>query len=52
MIVSDDEKDQIIARLKGKEVEAFKRYIRNKLSPQEKQELQEALNFYNQNVPE
>jgi len=45
MMVSDRKDSETIARLKGEEAKAFK-YIHSTLTPQEKEELQNALEFY------
>ena len=49
--VSDIEDCETIARLKGEEAKVFIKYFRSKLTFQEKQELQNALEFYIQKCP-
>jgi hypothetical protein len=51
MKCSDIEDSETIARLKGKEAKAFIRYVHSELTSQEKQELQNAIEFYMQKCP-
>ena len=50
-MISDREDNGTIARLKGKEAKVFIKYVHSKLTDQEKQELQNALEFYMQKCP-
>jgi hypothetical protein len=51
MMVSDRKDSETIARLKGEEDKAFIKYIHNTLTPQEKEELQNTLEFHMQKCP-
>jgi hypothetical protein len=48
---SDTENSETITKLYGKDAKDFVKYVHSKLTSQEKQELQYALEFYMQKCP-